>query len=619
MNYYEEEAHVEQINWQSWKKMLALLRPYRRRLITVAVLMLISAAVDVALPLFQSYAIRAFIEPATLDGLTGFFLVMALAVTVQAVICVIFSRSAFHIEMYFGRDLKRYTFERLQQLSFSYYNKTPVGYMLARVMSDTNRISLMIAWGLIDFLWAVAYVFGVLLAMLVLSLRLAIPILFIVPVVVVMTLWFQSRILDANRRVRKSNSRITGAFNEGITGAKTSKTLCMEDKNTAEFEHLTARMYQESRRSAMLTSIFAPMVLFCGSLATAIVLWRGGYLVTQQLMDFAVLSVFITYSISLFEPVQQMARLFAEFVAMQANIERVEGLLDAVPDVRDSEEVIARYGDCFSPKRENFEPIRGDIRFEDVSFSYGKDSEMVLEHFNLTVPAGSMVALVGETGAGKSTIVNLLCRFFEPTSGRILIDGRDYRERSQLWLHSNLGYVLQSPHLFSGSIADNIRYGKLDATDEQVRHAAELVSADRIAKSQPEGYDFDVGEGGDRLSTGEKQLVSFARAILADPAIFVLDEATSSIDTETEQLIQKAIETLLQGRTSFIIAHRLSTIRRADVILVIQDGKVVEQGSHRELLEKKGVYYHLYTKQYTDDQISHIFSPQSGQKSLPEN
>ena len=296
MNYYEEEAHVEQINWQSWKKMLALLRPYRRRLITVAVLMLISAAVDVALPLFQSYAIRAFIEPATLDGLTGFFLVMALAVTVQAVTCVIFSRSAFHIEMYFGRDLKRYTFERLQQLSFSYYNKTPVGYMLARVMSDTNRISLMIAWGLIDFLWAVAYVFGVLLAMLVLSLRLAIPILFIVPVVVVMTLWFQSRILDANRRVRKSNSRITGAFNEGITGAKTSKTLCMEDKNTAEFERLTARMYQESRRSAMLTSIFAPMVLFCGSLATAIVLWRGGYLVTQQLMDFAVLSVFITYS-----------------------------------------------------------------------------------------------------------------------------------------------------------------------------------------------------------------------------------------------------------------------------------------------------------------------------------
>ena len=619
MNYYEEETHVEQINWQSWKKMFALLRPYRGRLITVAVLMLISAAVDVALPLFQTYAIRNFIEPASLDGLGLFFALMASAVAVQAVICVIFSRSAFHIEMYFGRDLKRYTFERLQQLSFSYYNKTPVGYMLARVMSDTNRISMMVAWGLVDFLWALAYVGGVLASMLVLSLRLAIPILLIVPVVVVTTLWFQSRILNANRRVRKSNSRITGAFNEGITGAKTSKTLCMEEKNTAEFEHLTGRMYQESRRSAMLTSIFAPMVLFCGSMATAIVLWRGGLLVTQQLMDFGILSVFITYSISLFEPVQQMARLFAEFVAMQANIERVEGLLDAQPDVRDGEEVVARYGDCFSPKVENFEPISGDIVFEDVSFSYGKDSEKVLDHFNLTVPAGTMVALVGESGAGKSTIVNLLCRFFEPTQGRILIDGRDYRERSQLWLHSNLGYVLQSPHLFSGTIADNIRYGKLDATDEQVRRAAQLVSADNIANSQPEGYDFNVGEGGDRLSTGEKQLISFARAILADPAIFVLDEATSSIDTETEQLIQKAIETLLEGRTSFIIAHRLSTIRRADLILVIQDGKVVEQGTHRELLEKRGAYYHLYTRQYTDHEVARVFSPQNGQKSVSEN
>ncbi|MBQ3076615.1 MAG: ABC transporter ATP-binding protein [Clostridia bacterium] len=599
--------------------MFALMAPYRKHLTGVALLMLVSAAVDVALPLFQSAAIRLFITPNTTEGLLRFFLMMSAVVLLQAIICVIFSRMAYFIELSFGRDLKRLTFERLQQLSFSYYNKTPVGYMLARVMSDTNRISLMVAWGLIDFLWSFSYVAGVFAAMLVLSPRLALPILCIVPVVAGMTLWFQNRILEANRRVRRSNSRITGAFNEGITGAKTSKTLRMEQRNDRDFETLTARMYERSRVSARLSAIFAPLVLFCGSTATAIVLWRGGALVMDQMMDFAVLSAFIVYSISIFEPVQSIARLFSEFVAMQANIERVEGLLEAEPDVRDSDEVVARYGDCFSPKLENFEPIKGDIVFEDVSFTYGGEHEMVLEQFNLTVPAGSMVALVGETGAGKSTIVNLLCRFFEPTKGRILIDGRDYRERSQLWLHSNLGYVLQSPHLFSGSIADNIRYGRLEATDEEVREAARLVHADRIAASQPEGYDFNVGEGGDRLSTGEKQLISFARAILADPAIFVLDEATSSIDTETEQLIQEAIETLLHGRTSFIIAHRLSTIRRADIILVISGGRVIEMGSHRELIEKRGHYYHLYTRQYSDSQTDQVFSSGDAQKIAAEN
>ncbi len=608
MNYYEEETHVEQINLESWKKLLVLVRPYRGKLILVAVLMLFSAVIDVALPLMQTLAIRRFIEPSTLEGIGFFFTCMTLAVLLQAVICVLFSRMSFHIELYFARDLKRYAFENLQRLSFSYYNKTPVGYMLARVMSDTDQIALMVAWGAIDFLWALAYVIGVLGTMLMLSFRLAMPILLIVPVVVVMTLWFQSRILDANRRVRKSNSRITGAFNEGITGAKTSKTLCMEQKNTGEFARLTDRMYEESRRSAMLTSIFAPLVLLCGSMATAIVLWRGGALVTGNLMDFAVLSVFITYSISLFEPVQQLARIFANFVAMQANLERVEGLLDAVPDVRDSEEVIEKYGDCFVPHLENFEPIKGDIEFEDVSFSYGTDSEKVLEHFNLKVPAGTMVALVGETGAGKSTIVNLLCRFFEPTEGRILIDGRDYRERSQLWLHSNLGYVLQEPHLFSGTIEENIRYGRLNATEEEVVQAAKLTSADKVAAAQSEGYSFNVGEGGDKLSTGEKQLISFARAILADPAIFVLDEATSSVDTETEQLIQKAIETLLKGRTSFIIAHRLSTIRKADLILVVSKGRVIEQGTHQELLRKRGAYYRLYTKQYTEHEIARVLA-----------
>ena len=274
-------------------------------------------------------------------------------------------------------------------------------------------------------------------------------------------------------------------------------------------------------------------------------------------------------------------------------------------------EVIAKYGDTFHPKKENWEPIKGDIEFDDVSFQYPDGEEEVLSHFSLKIPAGTTVAIVGETGAGKSTLVNLACRFFEPTAGRILIDGRDYRERSQLWLHSRLGYVLQNPHLFSGTVMDNIRYGRLDATDEEVRAAAKAVSADTVVEHLEDGYNSDVGEGGDKLSTGEKQLISFARAVLADPAIFVLDEATSSIDTQTEQLIQSATLRLLKGRTSFLIAHRLSTIRQADLILVVKDGKIVEQGKHEELLQKGGYYHDLYSKQFQQEEMHSRLSGES--------
>lgn len=317
--------------------------------------------------------------------------------------------------------------------------------------------------------------------------------------------------------------------------------------------------------------------------------------------------MFISYAVVIFEPIQQLARLLADLISCQANIERVMDLLEQTPNVTDRAEVIERYGDHFQPKKENWEKIKGDIVFEDVSFRYPDGKEYVLEHFNLHVPAGMNVAIVGETGAGKSTLVNLVGRFFEPTAGRILIDGVDYRERSQLWLHSQIGYVLQNPHLFSGTVRENIRYGRLDATDAEVEEAARSVSADEVVRKLKDGYDSDVGESGGRLSTGEKQLLSFARAILADLAIFVLDEATSSIDTATEQLIQKATQKLLKGHTSFVIAHRLSTIRNADLILVVKDGKVIEQGTHEELLARQGYYRNLYDKQFEEEEARRIF------------
>ena len=605
---YDEKEYASSFDLKAWKGLLPYLKPHRRLLVTIFTFIFLCAVVDIALPLFQRYAIDNFIEQGTLGGMGVFGVAYFITILAQALFVVAFTRAAMKLEMRFGRDMKRAAFVHLQTLSFSYYNVTPVGYIHSRVMSDTNRIASLVAWNGFDILWSLSYVLGVFVAMLALNWQLAILIILVVPAIALLTWFFQNRILHWNRKVRKINSKITGAFNEGITGAKTSKTLVIEERNHAEFKDLTGEMRTASARAARLSAVYVPLVLFVSSVAVAVVLARGGYLVREQLLLLGTLSAFTSYAVGIFEPIQQLARNFAEFISVQANIERLTGLLDEKPLVDDSPEVVAKYGDTFTPKCENWETIKGDITFEDVSFRYPDGTDEVLSHFNLHIPAGTTVAIVGETGAGKSTLVNLACRFFEPTAGRILIDGADYRERSQLWLHSNIGYVLQSPHLFSGSVSENIRYGRLDATEAEIRAAAEAVSANGVVEKLEAGYQSDVGEGGDRLSTGEKQLISFARAVLADPRIFVLDEATSSIDTETEQLIQNAISRLLEGRTSFLIAHRLSTIRHADLILVVRDGKIVEQGRHEALLTQKGYYHTLYTKQFAEEAAARLLS-----------
>ncbi|MFR8995594.1 MAG: ABC transporter ATP-binding protein [Negativibacillus sp.] len=587
----------------TWKRLFPFLKPYRWLMLLLILTNIIISVVDVLLPLFQRYAVDHFIEQRSLAGFQTFIAGYVVVIVLQVLSFVFYTLSAMKMEMHMGRDLKKACFVHLQTLSFSYYNVTPVGYILARVMSDTNKISAITAWDMVDILWALTYVLSAFISMAILDLRLALLVMIIVPIIAVLTTYFQKKILFWNRKVRAINSRLTGAYNEGIMGAKTSKTLVIEDKNTEEFSELTEEMRSASVRAAGLNALYIPLVMLASSAATAIVLVRGGDMVLEHGMLIGTLSAFTTYAVSIFEPIQQMARVLANIISVQPNIERVMGLLDQKPNIVDSPAVIEKYGDSFHPKKENWEEIRGDIEFDDVSFRYPDGEEEVLSHFSLKIPAGTTVAIVGETGAGKSTLVNLACRFFEPTSGRILIDGVDYRERSQLWLHSRLGYVLQNPHLFSGTVMENIRYGRLDATDEEVRAAAKAVSADTVVEHLENGYDSDVGEGGDKLSTGEKQLVSFARAVLADPAIFVLDEATSSIDTQTEQLIQNATLNLLKGRTSFLIAHRLSTIRQADLILVVKDGKIVEQGKHEELLKKGGYYHDLYSKQFQQEEM----------------
>lgn len=605
---YEEQEFTKSFDIKIWKKILPFLKPYKKIFIMIIALNLFCSLVDIALPLFQRFAIDHFIEKNTIDGIAGFAVVYAIVILLQTLSVIFFTRGNMKVEMKVGRDLKRACFVHLQTLSLSYYNVTPVGYILARVMSDTNRIAGLVAWNLIDVLWASTYVFGVFIAMLILNWQLALLVIIIVPVIALLTVYFQNKILTWNRKVRKINSKITGSYNEGIMGAKTSKTLVIEDKNYDDFQGITDEMKTAGVRAARLSAVYIPLVMLFSSLATALVLAKGGNMVLKNLLMIGTLSAFTSYAVGIFEPIQQLARNIADIISVQANIERVAGLLDQEPQIVDSKEITDKYGDSFYPKKENWEKLQGEIEFKDVSFHYPDGNEEVLSHFNLKIPEGTTVAIVGETGAGKSTLVNLACRFFEPTQGQILIDGKDYRERSQLWLHSNIGYVLQNPHLFSGTVMENIRYGNLEATDEQVIAAAKAVSADLVVDKLENGYQSDVGEGGDRLSTGEKQLISFARAVLADPRIFVLDEATSSIDTQTEQLIQNATMQLLEGRTSFLIAHRLSTIRKADVILVVKDGKIIEQGKHLELLKKKGYYHDLYSKQFQEESSRKILA-----------
>ncbi len=603
---FEEREYASEFDIKVWKRMVPFIKPYKKLFIKIIFFIALCAIVDISFPLFQSYAINNFLAAGSVDGVWLFALLYGVVIALQSVFVVVFTRGAMSMEMWLGRDMKKAVFHHLQSLSLSFYNVTPVGYILTRVMSDTTRIATLITWSLPDLIWAVLYILGVFIAMFILNPSLALIIIIVMPAIAIITWYFQNKILHWNRQIRKNNSKITSAFNEGIMGAKTSKTLVIEDENFDEFERVTTKMQKSGIKAAQLSAIYIPLVVFVSSVLLAVVLARGGYLVHEDLLLLGTLSAFTSYALVILQPVQNMARILADIISMQANIERICSLIDEVPLIVDSREVIAEYGDAFNPKKENWPEIKGDITFENVTFMYHDGKENVLENFNLHVPAGTTVAIVGETGAGKSTLVNLACRFFEPTSGRILIDGVDYKKRSQLWLHSNIGYVLQSPHLFSGTVYDNIKYGRLNATHDEVVQAAKAVSADVVVDKLEDGYDSKVGEGGDHLSTGEKQLVSFARAVLADPRIFVLDEATSSIDTETEQLIQAAISHLLKGRTSFLIAHRLSTIRHADMILVVKDGHIVDKGTHSELLNKKGYYYTLYKKQFEKESSMNV-------------
>lgn len=597
----QTETKQVHLKWYGIPAVLPFIRPHRKLLFIIMISMALSSMVDAVYPLFQNYAINHYIGHQTLDTLPLFVAGYVALLLFQGLINAWGGYAANTAEVRVDRDVRQACFDHVQTLSFSYFNQNSVGYIHSRIISDPNRIGQIVSWGLMDVMVDVVYILCIFVIMFLLRPMLGLLLLCVVPIIVLVTVFFQRHLTAANRKVREWNSIITGNFNEGITGAKTIKSLVVEDKMQGDFERDTQSMRRSAVRAGWLRGLFQSSIIFLSSLALALVLWRGGQLTRENLMLVGSLAVFMNYATSITTYVQDLVGTIANLINSQVNIERIQRLLNTQSDVVDTPEVIERYGDTFHPKKENWEELRGDIEFLDVTFRYPDGEENVLEHFNLKVPQGSMVAIVGETGAGKSTLVNLVCRFYEPTQGQVLIDGRDARERSQLWLHSHIGYVLQTPHLFSGTVLDNLRYGNPDASMEEIQAAVQRVSADKVIARMEQGYDSPVGEGGDLLSTGEKQLLSFARALLANPQILVLDEATSSVDTLTEKAIQDAISTVTQGRTSFVIAHRLSTVRDADVILVMRDGKVVERGTHGELLERKGYYYRLYTQQFVQE------------------
>jgi len=581
-------------------KLFPYIKPYLPKIIAMVSLGVLSSLFDSVFPVFNRYALDNFVAKKTLEGLPVFIILYAVVLIIQVIDNYVTCDLCGQIEMSMDRDLRNASFNHLQELSFDYFNRNNVGYIHARVMSDTGKIGAMVSWRMMDIIWNGAYIVWVLVMMIIMNIRLAVYVMIMVPIAAVIAMYFQKKLLVLNRKIREINSTITGNFNEGITGAKAIKSLVVEDKIKEDFEKDTEKMRRESVHSTHYSALFTSVITMMSSFALALVLWKGGYMTESGVIRIGTLSVFLSYALGLLEPVQNVIVTLSEMIAVQVNIERLFKLLETESDVSDSEDVIEKYGDTFNPKKENWEPIVGDIEFRDVSFKYPDGDEYVLENFNLKVPKGTNVAIVGETGAGKSTLVNLVCRFFKPTKGQILIDGKDAAKRSQLWLHSSLGYVLQTPHLFSGSVRDNLKYGKPDATDEEIMNALRIVSAEKIVEKMEKGLDSDVGEDGDMLSTGEKQLLSFARAILADPKILILDEATSSIDTVTERAIQDAIVTVIKGRTSFVIAHRLSTIVDADIILVVRDGKITEMGKHKELMAQKGYYYELFARQFEE-------------------
>jgi ATP-binding cassette, subfamily B, bacterial len=581
----EEEEHTSQLTSPVVKRILSLLRPHWKWVLGFMIAILLTSILDA----FFTYLNKQIVDVAIAQSDKAALMQIALVYGVLQIFQAGFVFTFIYLAGVLGErvqyDLRKALFNHLQDLSLSYYAQNAVGRLIARVTSDTGRVSDLLTWGIVDTTWAIMNITTSLIFMFIINWKLAFIVLAIVPIMLYVAVQFRKRILVEYRVTRRTNSKITGAFNENFQGVRVVKALLREDENTKEFQGLTSSMYKAAYRAAWLSALFLPSVQIIAAVAMGLIIGLGGMQISAGFMTLGGIMAFVSYLTFMMWPIQDFARVYAEMQNSIASAERIFTLIDTPADVHDRPDAVPA------------ETLLGEIEFDHVNFYY-EDRKPVLSDFTLKVQPGEMIALVGPTGGGKSTIVNLLCRFYEPCNGTIRINGKDYMDYMLASIHSRIGIVLQTPHLFSGTVRDNIRYGRLDATDEEIVEAARIAGAHEFIVTLDKSYEQNVGEGGNLLSVGQKQLISLARAVLAQPELFIMDEATSSVDTLTEALIQRGMEALMKGRTSFVIAHRLSTIRRANRILVIENGRIAEQGTHAELLRLGGHYYRLYTQQF---------------------
>ena len=586
----EEDEYTSQITGETFKRIVGLLKPHWKWAVGFLITILVTSVIDARF----TYIVLEIVDDSIVPGNVAMLWQLAILfmgfVLLQALMVFIFITLAGALGEHIQYDLRQALFNHLQRLSLSYYSQTSVGRMIARVTSDSGRVSNLMSWGLVDTTWSIVNIITSTYYMFLINWQMGMVVFLTIPLLVYIAVQFRKKILVEFRTSRRANSKITGSYNENIQGVRVVKALGREDENLREFQGLTDEMYNASYRAAWLSALFLPAVQIVSSLALGYIVWQGGMQSVAGLITIGGIQAFATYLTFMMWPIQELARVYAEMQHAISSAERIFKMLDTPADIVDR------------PGALPADTLQGDIEFDHVHFHYANEKEKpVLVDFNLKVKAGETIALVGPTGGGKSTTVNLLCRFYEPKQGVIRINGRDYTEYTLQSIQSKLGIVLQTPHLFSGNIRENIRYGRLDATDEEIESAAKLSGAHDFIVGFEKDYEQEVGEGGNQLSVGQKQLISLARAILAKPEIFIMDEATSSVDTLTEALIQRGMENLMQGRTSFIIAHRLSTIRRADRIIVIENGRIAEMGTHSELLRERGHYYRLYTQQFKQE------------------
>jgi ATP-binding cassette subfamily B multidrug efflux pump len=587
-----EDILLKGFDPQITRRIAAFARPYRWQILAALILMLTSSAAAVAGPYLVKIALDSGLKAGSLPALRQAVLYYILATIIQWAATLgrvnIMARAGQSI-IY---DLRAQLFEHLQRLSLNFFTRFSVGRVITRVINDVGVLREFLTWAVLAIARDLFTLVGIMVAMLAMDARLTLITFSVLPLMVLVTIAFRKRARDNYRKVRQAISWVNSVLAENINGVRVVQAFSRQERNYAFYHDEVNRNHLEATlNAAKVAASFPSAIEFLGALATALVVWLGGMAVLgSSSITPGILVAFVLYINRFFDPIRDLSRRYDTMQSTMAGGERIFALMDTPAEVLDA------------PDAEVLPPIRGEVRFEEVCFHYPDDPATVLEGITLAVQPGETVALVGKTGAGKTTLVKLISRFHDPTQGRLTIDGYDLRRVTQHSLRSQMGIVLQDPYLFSGTVAENIRFGRLEATDEEVRAAAKAVGAHDFITRMRKGYDTPVEEGGVVLSVGQRQLISFARALLANPRVLILDEATSSVDTQTEIVIQKALARLLKDRTAFVIAHRLSTVVNADRIVVIENGHIVEQGTHAELLTQGGYYFNLYTMGFEEEQ-----------------